>query len=73
MRYIVYCVPIVACGKVICVETTMIDTHAHLDTPLLYQNISAILERAKQAGLSHIVNVGERMSSSSDSIQLAEQ
>ncbi len=50
----------------------MIDSHAHLDTPSLAADLPGILERAKEAGLTHIINVGERISSSQDSIQLAQ-
>lgn len=51
----------------------MIDCHAHLDIPPLLPDLAGILERAKQAGLTHILNVGERTSSSQASVALARQ
>jgi TatD DNase family protein len=36
----------------------LIDTHAHLDFPHLYEQLDAVLERAQQAGVTRIVTIG---------------
>lgn len=51
----------------------MIDTHAHLDTSPLIENIDQVVERAKNAGIEQILNVGVTLASSKASIELAEK
>jgi TatD DNase family protein len=48
-----------------------IDTHAHLDFPEFKHEVSAILGRAKTAGVERIINVGVNVESSKDSCDLA--
>ncbi len=50
-----------------------IDTHAHLDDEQLAGDLPAILERARQAGLSRIVSVGTTAASSRYCVELAKQ
>jgi TatD DNase family protein len=50
-----------------------IDTHAHLDGPKFDGDREAVLERAKNTGISAIINVGFDMPSCNRSIALAER
>lgn len=51
----------------------MIDSHAHLDSSPLIENIDAVLERAQRAGVTKILNIGVTLESSKASIQLAKK
>lgn len=51
----------------------MIDTHAHLDAPPLYENLSQVLQRAREIPLSHIIAVGTSLQSSHMTVELAEK
>lgn len=35
----------------------LIDSHAHLTSPVIFDQLDAVLERAKQAGVSEIINI----------------
>lgn len=50
----------------------LIDTHAHLDGPKFDHDRDAMLDRAKQAGVDTVINVGFDMPSCFRSIALAE-
>jgi TatD DNase family protein len=49
----------------------LIDTHAHLDFPEFSQDLGAVLERAKQAGVGEIVTIGINLASSQKAVELA--
>lgn len=49
------------------------DTHAHLDYPDFADELDALVERARQAGVSQIVTIGTDLESSRRSIQLSER
>jgi TatD DNase family protein len=49
------------------------DTHAHLDYPDFSEDLDAILERARQAGVHRIVTIGTGIESSRRAIALAEK
>lgn len=51
----------------------LIDTHAHLDGPEFQADLAATLERARAAGLSHMVTVGADLPSSRAALALAQQ
>ncbi len=51
----------------------LIDTHAHLDGPEFQADLEATLERARAAGLSHMVTVGADLPSSRAALALARQ
>ena len=51
----------------------MIDSHAHLDFPDFDDDREEVIERAKLAGVTTIINVGADLDSSRNSIKLAEQ
>ncbi|HEY6874082.1 MAG TPA: TatD family hydrolase [Geobacteraceae bacterium] len=51
----------------------LIDTHAHIDGRDFLPDFSDMLNRAKEAGLSHIVTVGADLESSRAAARLAEQ
>jgi TatD DNase family protein len=48
----------------------MIDTHGHLTDPRLLDQIDAVLERAKAAGIGHIITIGTDPDDSADAITL---
>jgi TatD DNase family protein len=50
-----------------------IDTHAHLDHPDYKAEVTAILGRAKDAGVGKIINVGVDLPTSKKSVELARQ
>lgn len=51
----------------------LIDTHAHLDGEDFRADLEATMERARAAGLSHIVTVGADRPSSREALNLARQ
>jgi TatD DNase family protein len=51
----------------------LIDTHAHLDDEKFQGDLSAVLERARNAGVTRIVTIATTASSSATCIGLAEQ
>lgn len=52
-------------------QAKLIDTHAHINVEHFAEDRDAVVERAAQAGLSHIVNMGDSMESSQSSVALA--
>jgi TatD DNase family protein len=50
----------------------LFDTHAHLDFPDFSDALPGVLERAKAAGVTQIVNIGTSLESSLRSVALAE-
>lgn len=51
----------------------MIDTHAHLNNPMLYENRAQLIEQAKQNNVNVIVNIGSDMQSSQKAVEIANQ
>ena len=51
----------------------MIDTHCHLVDPQFVKDLNEVIERAKQAGLSKIVNAGYDVETSQRAIAMARQ
>jgi len=51
----------------------LVDTHAHLCDPLFDSDRAAVLERAKIAGISTIIAVGENLLDAEKNLQLAAQ
>ncbi len=51
----------------------IVDTHAHLDFPDFAQDREAVLERARQAGVTAIVTIGIDVETSRAAVALAEQ
>lgn len=51
----------------------LIDTHAHLDYPDFQEDFDAVLERAREAGVTRIVSIGTGIESSRRAIRLAEK
>lgn len=49
----------------------LIDTHAHLDFPEFATDVSAVLKRAKNAGVCEVVTIGIDLASSEKAIELA--
>jgi TatD DNase family protein len=49
------------------------DTHAHLDFPDFADDLSGVLRRASEAGVSRIISIGTSVESSRRAIALAEQ
>lgn len=49
----------------------LIDTHCHLDMKEFRHEVASILSRAKEKGVEKVINVGNDMKSSKDSIDLA--
>ncbi len=54
-------------------KLTLIDTHAHLDFSKFEADRPAAIERAKEAGVAAIVNVGTDLASSRRAVNLSEQ
>ena len=52
---------------------TLVDTHAHLDFSKFDADRTAVIERARAAGVAAIVNVGTDLHSSRLAVELAEQ
>jgi len=51
----------------------LIDSHAHLDSPKFDGDREAVVERAREAGLVAILNVGGDLASSRAAVALAER
>lgn len=51
----------------------LIDSHAHLNDPRFAQDLSEVVERARQAGVTAVVNVGYDLPSSREAVELAER
>ncbi|HHY09933.1 MAG TPA: TatD family hydrolase [Firmicutes bacterium] len=49
----------------------MIDSHAHLNDPRFEEDLPAVLERAKAAGVRAIINIGYDLVSSKKAVELA--
>lgn len=49
----------------------LVDTHAHLDDEKFAEDVGEVVERAKEAGIIAIVNMGTDMQSSQKSVDLA--
>ncbi|MTI82086.1 MAG: TatD family deoxyribonuclease [Firmicutes bacterium] len=52
---------------------SLIDSHAHLDDQRFDEDREEVIKRAKENGLSNIINIGHDMQSSRSSVQLAEK
>jgi TatD DNase family protein len=50
----------------------LVDTHAHLDFPEFAGDLDAVLDRAKEAGVSRIIAIGTTLQSSRSAIRFAE-
>ena len=50
----------------------LIDTHAHLDYPHLYDQLDDVLERANKAGVKQIISIGVKLSTSDKPKAIAE-
>lgn len=53
--------------------SALIDTHAHIDAEQFNEDRDAVVERARQAGLCAIVNMGDSLESSARSVALTEK
>lgn len=51
---------------------SLIDSHAHLDYPQLSEDLPAVLERAKQAGVEDIISIGVKLSTADKPRAIAE-
>ena len=51
----------------------LIDTHAHLDYPDYADDLDAVIERAREAGVTRIITIGTGIESSRRAIALAER
>src|SRR5262245_29344525 len=51
----------------------LIDTHAHLDDEKFQTDLDQVLERARQAGVCHIVTIATTGQSSATCVRLAER
>ncbi|MDI9458421.1 MAG: TatD family hydrolase [Bacillota bacterium] len=51
----------------------MIDSHAHLNDPRFQDDVAEVVERARQAGVEAIINVGYDLPSSQSAVELAER
>jgi TatD DNase family protein len=51
----------------------LVDTHAHLDFPEFAGDVDAVLDRAREAGVSRIIAIGTTLQSSRNAIRFAEE
>jgi TatD DNase family protein len=51
----------------------VIDAHAHLTDPRFQDDVDAVMERARRAGIARVLTAGEDVSSSEAAIRLAER
>ena len=49
------------------------DTHAHLDYPEFEPDLTAVVDRARQAGIEKVISIGTSLASSERAIHLAER
>lgn len=49
----------------------LVDTHAHLDDPLLWNRLDEVVERARSAGVGRILAVGSDLASSARAVEAA--
>jgi TatD DNase family protein len=52
-------------------KTTLVDTHAHLEMPEFAADLPAVLDRARDAGISHIVSASIDLASLHRSLEIA--
>lgn len=52
---------------------TLIDSHAHLSSPPLLEQVDAILERAQGANISHVLNICTEAENLQEGLQLAKR
>lgn len=50
----------------------LVDTHAHLDHELFADDVEAVIQRARAAGLHYIITIGSDLASSEAAVRLAE-
>ncbi len=53
--------------------STLVDTHAHLDDPKLIDDLSAVLQRATDEGVEHVIAIGTTAASSRRCLDIAQQ
>lgn len=51
----------------------LVDSHAHLDDSAYAEDLTAVIQRAKENGVSRIINIGADMDSSAKSLELSEK
>ncbi|MDD5432248.1 MAG: TatD family hydrolase [Candidatus Omnitrophica bacterium] len=51
----------------------LVDTHCHLDFPEFEQDRAEVISRAKNSGISYIINIGSSLKSSVASVKLAKE
>ena len=50
----------------------LVDSHAHLDDPAFASDLSAVLDRAREAGVERIVTIGTSLESSRRALEMFE-
>ena len=55
------------------VQAMLIETHAHLDYPDFAPDFDAVLQRARDAGVTRIITIGTSIESSRRAVELAEK
>ncbi len=53
-------------------RVSIIDSHAHLDYPQLFSDLPAVLKRAKDAGVTHVITIGVKISTANAAKKIAE-
>ena len=51
----------------------LIDAHTHLYFPDFQEDLDAVIERAREAGIRYFINAGTNIENSNKAIQLAER
>lgn len=54
-------------------KPNIIDTHAHLNNKDFSRDLSQVIDRARQAGVEYIINIGYDLRSSAAAVELAEK
>ena len=54
------------------IDTLIIDSHAHLDYPQLAGDLPGVLARAGEAGVSHVITIGVKLSTSDEPKKIAD-
>ncbi len=54
-------------------SASLVDTHAHLDDPVLWDQLQSVLERAQAAGVERVLAVGSDLASSRRAVEAARQ